>query len=233
MKIDKINENYEIVVRTVEKFDYITSVDFAKRFGKKHFNVVRTICKIQQDLKRTGNPELPDTGAGIYYMPAQYETKDNKIKECYNMTIDGAILLCMRIKGEKAIKVQLYIKDIFLKHILQRNQQSTFLPPLKKEQGILVSSNSFKKFSVNDYVTQRELDDLIGPENKGKREIISSWCRRITGKEGRDPIRRITVHKDWNIWTYDEDIVERAIKIYYRLEYRRKTREWENICNGI
>jgi len=70
----------------------VTSKEIADKFGKPHKNVIRDIA----------NLKCSDEFRALNFEPSVYTSPQNKKFECFNMTKDGFVFLCMGFTGAKA-----------------------------------------------------------------------------------------------------------------------------------
>ena len=85
--INNINVNFEVIDDEV----FITSLQLADVFGKRHHNVLSLITNLPADEFKAQN-----------FKENFYINSQNKRQPCYNLTRDGFSLLVMGFTGEKA-----------------------------------------------------------------------------------------------------------------------------------
>lgn len=87
--INNINVNFEVIDGEV----FITSLQLADVFGKRHKDVIRIIANLPDDEFKAQNFK------GNFYINSQ-----NKRQPCFNLTRDGFSLLVMGFTGERAYR---------------------------------------------------------------------------------------------------------------------------------
>lgn len=77
----------------IDNILYVSSIDVAEHFGKKHSHILRDI------RSKLTNPNL---GSLNYFIETKYEDKKGELRPGYLMTRDGFCFLVMGFNGKKA-----------------------------------------------------------------------------------------------------------------------------------
>ena len=117
-------ENYRLDTKVVSGYDitkdcgvhsereslYITSIDVAHFYEKKHSNVLKKIHNFIKDLPQLG---------GTYYILDSYKDKKGQYRPMYKMNQKGFILLMSKFTGKSALCLTYQYIDDYSKAIEQ------------------------------------------------------------------------------------------------------------------
>lgn len=109
-------------ILTVDGKPMVSSLEIAKKFGKRHKNVLRDI----DNLKRDGNPDFN----GLNFEPVNYLDKKGETRKMFNLTKDGFMLLAMGLTGEKATALKIAFIDQF--NLMERMLREHYLADTDK-----------------------------------------------------------------------------------------------------
>lgn len=128
----------------------VTSINVAKVFGKRHDNVVQSICNLQNDLETVSGGD----GGLLKNQESSYINAQSKSQPMYAMNRDAFSLLVMGFTGNRALEWKLkYIQAFNMmestlsspapKHAKLSDRDIDVTAALKKRMGEYVAKNLF------------------------------------------------------------------------------------------
>lgn len=119
---------------TIRKDQAVTSsLQVAKDFGKRHDNVIRAIEKLESDLLKIEEVNLPKNGVSAF-MKSTYKDEQGRTYPMYYMTRDGFSLLVMGFTGKKALQWKCKYIEAFntMEKILTEKQTAVWIETRQK-----------------------------------------------------------------------------------------------------